>query len=688
MKTQLFAKLTFITAFLLLVVSALSAKTDTLGYIGKYKKGDTTYSLNIMKKLTWEVCATFTDGTKDTCLISEPDSVLELDNLASLHMSATFYVDTPALHKILYLHSKLEGSMKLSVNGRNFVTTGSMNKKWAFCDPERDDYTSITFNDTLSRIDIEYLPYKTGEFSLDLALYQKHAGEEKIKEGTADNNEAFAIGFYYLAFGIVFLIIFVYFREQTENLYFSMFCIFAALAYLWGQLDTDLLYNLDPFLGIFCFEFLSIFFRKILANKEQSKRSLLVITCLMAICFLPPVRYGTSLMEGHSTSWVLVAVIAALYPYTWIKTLIVLIKGVGQKRWEARAVLVFCLVPLVLFVLTSIVVSFVFAARMNNDDNIRRSMSSAAYLGDLLGYFKTAIVFLYPLAAVVILGRRNGMNQLKLIAQVRSIRELSEENLAKEVEKKEILEAQKEVLEKEVALRTEEIMSQKGEIEKQHDELKVEKAKSDDLLRNILPQEVADELKANGTTAAKHYDNVTVLFTDFVNFTRAGERMSPQGLIDELHTCFKAFDDITARYGIEKIKTIGDAYLAVCGLPASDPDHATNMVKAAIDINAFMADRLAKMGSQRTFAIRIGIHSGSVVAGIVGVKKFAYDIWGDTVNTAARMEQHGEAGKINISQTTYELVKDKFTCEYRGEIEAKGKGVMKMYFASSAIASA
>ncbi|MCF8448453.1 MAG: tetratricopeptide repeat protein [Taibaiella sp.] len=205
---------------------------------------------------------------------------------------------------------------------------------------------------------------------------------------------------------------------------------------------------------------------------------------------------------------------------------------------------------------------------------------------------------------------------------------------------------------------------------------------SDGLLLNILPEEVAQELKSTGTTTAKHFDNVTVLFTDFVNFTQAGENMSPQNLIDELHNCFKAFDEITGKYNIEKIKTIGDAYLAVCGLPSPDPKHAENAVRAAKEITMFMEDRLGKMGVERTFQVRVGVHSGSVVAGIVGVKKFAYDIWGDTVNTAARMEQHGETGKINISQTTYELVKDKFTCEYRGEVEAKGKGVMKMYFVS------
>jgi class 3 adenylate cyclase len=197
-----------------------------------------------------------------------------------------------------------------------------------------------------------------------------------------------------------------------------------------------------------------------------------------------------------------------------------------------------------------------------------------------------------------------------------------------------------------------------------------------------LPAEIASELKANGTTKARHFDNVTVLFTDFVNFTSSSERMNPQQLIDELHTCFKAFDEITAKYRIEKIKTIGDAYLAVAGLPNADPKHAENVVMAAKEIGAFMNDRIAKVGN-RTFDIRMGIHSGSVVAGIVGVKKFAYDIWGDTVNTAARMEQSSEPGRINISGTTYELVKSKISCEYRGEIEVKGKGMLKMYYVES-----
>ncbi|MFN8359523.1 MAG: adenylate/guanylate cyclase domain-containing protein [Candidatus Kapaibacterium sp.] len=214
---------------------------------------------------------------------------------------------------------------------------------------------------------------------------------------------------------------------------------------------------------------------------------------------------------------------------------------------------------------------------------------------------------------------------------------------------------------------------------RQRNNIKKGKAQSDNLLLNILPAEVAEELKAKGMANAKHFDNVTVLFTDFKSFTTVSEQLSPQELVNELHACFKAFDEICTKYSIEKIKTIGDAYLAVCGLPLADEKHAENVVKAALEIREFMANRSKEFGA-KTFEIRIGINSGSVVAGIVGVKKFAYDIWGDTVNTAARMEQHSEAGKINISETTHALVKDQFTCDYRGEIDAKNKGKLKMYF--------
>lgn len=224
------------------------------------------------------------------------------------------------------------------------------------------------------------------------------------------------------------------------------------------------------------------------------------------------------------------------------------------------------------------------------------------------------------------------------------------------------------------------LVSKNNELEKRVQartiELEEEKQKSDALLLNILPEGVAEELKNKGYAEAKQYDHVTVLFTDMVNFTGISEQMSPRELVAEIHKNFTAFDAIIEKHGLEKIKTIGDAYLAVCGLPIEQEEHAKRVVAAAIDIRDYMNT------SQGKFEIRAGIHSGPVVAGIVGVKKYAYDIWGDTVNMAARMEQNSEAGKINISAATYELIKDSFKCEYRGKIKAKNKGEVDMYFVS------
>jgi class 3 adenylate cyclase len=209
-----------------------------------------------------------------------------------------------------------------------------------------------------------------------------------------------------------------------------------------------------------------------------------------------------------------------------------------------------------------------------------------------------------------------------------------------------------------------------------------ERNRSDELLLNILPEEIAKELKEKGSSDAKLIDDVTVLFTDFKDFTQLSEKLSPKALVGEINECFSAFDSIMQKHNVEKIKTIGDSYMAAGGLPTANKTHPEDVVTAALEIQQFMVAHKAKKeaANEPVFEIRIGVHTGPVVAGIVGVKKFQYDIWGDTVNTASRMESSGEVGQVNVSETTYELVKDKFNCFYRGEIEAKGKGKLKMYY--------
>jgi class 3 adenylate cyclase len=221
-------------------------------------------------------------------------------------------------------------------------------------------------------------------------------------------------------------------------------------------------------------------------------------------------------------------------------------------------------------------------------------------------------------------------------------------------------------------------------IKKSRDLISIERDRSESLLLNILPAEIAEELKEKGRADARDFDLVSILFTDFIRFTEISAKMSAQDLVAEINSCFESFDAIMAKYGIEKIKTIGDAYMAAGGLPAPSEDSSANTVKAALEMQDFINHRKTELDKKGlpAFEMRVGIHTGPVVAGIVGVKKFQYDIWGDTVNTASRMESSGELGKVNISKATYIMLKDHpdFIFESRGKITAKGKGEIEMWF--------
>lgn len=270
--------------------------------------------------------------------------------------------------------------------------------------------------------------------------------------------------------------------------------------------------------------------------------------------------------------------------------------------------------------------------------------------------------------------------------QLRAVKErlkkTVEERTEELVHKNSVVEKQKEELvEKNIVIEKEKV-----EADKQREEADKQRQRSDDLLLNILPEEVAEELKAKGSSEAKQFSEATVLFTDFKEFTNLSEKLTPKELVSDLNHCFTAFDEITHKHRIEKIKTIGDAYMAAGGLPTPNTTHAKDVVLAALEIRDFIEEGKAHKiaNNQPFFEIRIGIHTGPLVAGIVGVKKFQYDIWGDTVNTASRMESSGEVGKVNISQFTYELLKDDpdFEFEHRGKISAKGKGEIEMLFVS------
>ncbi len=205
---------------------------------------------------------------------------------------------------------------------------------------------------------------------------------------------------------------------------------------------------------------------------------------------------------------------------------------------------------------------------------------------------------------------------------------------------------------------------------------------SERLLLNILPREVADQLKKEGQVEPRSYESVSVLFTDFRGFTRIAEKMTPQELIKQLDSTFSFFDSVVERFGLEKLKTIGDSFMCAGGIPVVNNTHAVDSVLAGLEIQEFMKQikHFKELRGQEFWECRVGISTGPLVAGVLGTKKFAYDVWGDTVNTASRMESSGEIGRVNISHTTYEQVYEFFDCEYRGKVEAKNMGEVDMYF--------
>jgi len=215
-------------------------------------------------------------------------------------------------------------------------------------------------------------------------------------------------------------------------------------------------------------------------------------------------------------------------------------------------------------------------------------------------------------------------------------------------------------------------------LEKSIADLAAEKEKSERLLLNILPAEIADRLKNGGGTIADHFDSVSVLFADLAGFTEYSQRADAGSLVAMLDEVFSAFDALALEHGVEKIKTIGDAYMAVAGLPARRPDHARAVALMALGMQEQMADLAARR--PLALRLRIGIHSGPVVAGVIGKHKFSYDLWGDTVNTASRMESHGEVGRVHVAQSTRDLLADSFRFTERGEVTVKGKGTMRTYF--------
>ncbi|MCL7987332.1 hypothetical protein M8998_05185 [Sphingobacterium sp. lm-10] len=457
----------------------------------------------------------------------------------------------------------------------------------------------------------------------------------------------------FCALAAVHFLLFCFYYKGWYNLYFGaynlaigIFCILIFKIQSTYEIDLYLFYVKASVYTSILFSVALTGFTNTLFGRSRIRR--IIMLGIGALCFF--------------STLVSPLIMVLLFPFYLFAVLIesfyIILRAMLRRERAAFIVgggILACFAYILLLFLVS------FLGKANPINNFMDSNSRNALL---------LILISFPLSISAYLAYQFGKTNTSLQQQLAEVKRLSTRTLEQEHEKQQILQNQNIHLEEEVRIRTE--------------DLQLEKQKSDELLLNILPQEIAEELKERGATQTRYHEEVTVIFTDFVNFTENSERWGAERMIAELHEDFTAFDRIMEKHGLEKIKTIGDAYLAVCGIPIKTSNHAHQTVLAALDILDYVREK-ALRNEGNALNIRIGIHSGSLVAGIVGVKKFAYDIWGDTVNTAARLEQHSLPGKINISESTYQLVKDYYIFENRGLVEAKGKGEIPMYFVNSTI---
>ncbi len=574
-----------------------------------------------------------------------------------------FKIDSTLIGKPLFLEVNQSGASEIFLNGKKIKNLGKIGVGEKQISKIKDAKPLIISFDSTEKnvLAIRYKPsiekdgvssVNFGSKAINITFSPANAYvENKMSISRNINFYTMLICGIFLALGFIHLLLFIFYRKAVYNFYFSTYnlsiCVMSYMVLLIYEIEDPAKFRLYLLIALYALIIfggsLTGFVNTLFGKSRLRFRIMLAIPVLLIIIhfFSPEISFIFCIF------YLFFAAMESFY----------LIIRAMIKREKSAFIVGGGILTFFLFTVITLVVFLLDSFNIVDADNIMDT--------DGMGYFALFVFISFPVSISAYLAWQFAATNLSLKKQLDEVNRLSEINLLQEQEKQHILQNQNDILEKQVDERTK--------------ELQVEKHKTETLLLNILPQEVAEELKENGSSEAKYYDEVTVLFTDFVNFTQNSEKMGAEKMLVELNDCFTAFDLIMEKHGLEKIKTIGDAYLSVCGLPNQNPQHAYQTVLAALDILQFIENR--KKTNPETLEIRIGINSGSLVAGIVGLKKFAYDIWGDTVNTAARMEQNSEKGKINISDSTYQLIKDKIICEYRGKIDTKGKGAMDMYFA-------
>jgi len=626
----------------------------------KYKQNDSVaFKLNDYNDQDWvnnKPTLYFDDGGK-----------LDFAGLAWFRL--TFFVDSNLVNFPLAIAMNHYGASEIYLNGILIKKYGDIksSKETRYFDPLDLPFV-FTFNKAGKQvIAIRYANYNAKR---NHEVYNEPIAGFELKLGKANsmieskNINAIALSSifmlltgFFISFCIIHFFMFLLNSGIRSNLYFSIFMLCVAIAFVIGFINftvnnVDLLTKSSYYTNVtivLIFVSLSGFVNELFSKNKTRFKIILVIGLISLL-----LQYFQNAQHENLMMFLII--------FLLLETIFVVISAIKRKikgAWIIGTGILF----FTIFILTAVLVS------ITNDGEL--FIENSSIVGSFVIVCLVLTIISIPLSMSIYLAWNYATINKNLGLQLEQVQILSQKNLEQEQEKQRLLENRKAILEAQVLERTA--------------ELREEKKKSDDLLLNILPAEIAEELKQKGSATARDYEKVTVMFTDFKDFTKISEKLTPAALVKEIDLCFSAFDNIIQKHGIEKIKTIGDAYMCVGGLPVASNTHAHDVISAAIEIRDFMNDHNSEkaLRGEHQFRIRIGIHTGSVVAGIVGVKKFAYDIWGDTVNIASRIESSGEPGKINISGSTYEIIKDQFNCSYRGKIEAKNKGEIDMYFVES-----
>lgn len=577
-------------------------------------------------------------------------------------------IDSSLRNKTYALLMLQQGASEIYLDGEKILDFGTFSR-----DPEKEDVTNPSALPGLIHFDgqqdhVLAVRYSNHQAKKNYDRFQQSSAGFRLRFQEHDRAMAGLYGqvmatylvlFLFMVFlilSLVHFLLFVFYRKQRSNLYYSIFMLlFSALVFI-TFLSNGMSEN--PVLMTRVRYFLSLFFPFFFVPMTGFIYSLFLKKLPLIFWITLVLATVVSLLYLFGASFTSALYIVFVF-FMWVEVTRVVIQAMIKKYDGAWIIGIG-----VLFFILFFTVLIIYIIRYGNIEANDQSLTTLLFFLALI-----AAILSIPISMSIYLARDFARTNVNLEKQLEQVKILSAKTLEQEREKKRILEGQKEKLEVLVKERTKELAE--------------EKEKTEELLLNTLPLKVVNELKENGRSDPESFDDVTVYFSDIVGFTTISSKLDPAHLIEELNAIFTAFDDIMEKHDCERIKTIGDAYLAVCGMPEKNEKHAENMVRAALAIREYMKER--NKGSEIQWQIRIGIHSGRVVGGIVGVKKYIYDVFGDTINTTSRMESNSEPMRINVSETTWQILKDKFEFTSREPMEIKGKGRMRMFFVEDSL---